>query len=79
MSDEITLPDAARRIYEMFGERAPTYRMLCDRALSGRVPAYRGRNRTWMIRSSELERVLVQFGLPVRRAALARPSGGRAA
>jgi hypothetical protein len=69
--DEITLSDAAKRLYQMFGERAPSYRQLCDRAMDGRVPAFK-RGRTWMLKLTDLERVATRFDLrPFRRAVLA--------
>ena len=81
MADELTLVDTAKRLFEAFGERSPSYRQLLDRVQSGRLPAFRAPSRAWMIRATDLERVAVAFDLrPTRLTALnARIIGGRAA
>jgi hypothetical protein len=68
--ENLGLAEVAGRLFQQFGERAPSYRQLVDLVSSGRTPARRVGHR-WMIREADIERVAVAFGLRPRRVPLA--------
>jgi hypothetical protein len=73
--ENLGLAEVAGRLFAQFGERAPSYRQLCDMVASGRTPARKVGAR-WMLREADLERVAVAFGLRPRPA-LINPSAPR--
>ena len=74
--ENLGLAEVAGRLFQQFGERAPSYRQLCDLVASGRTPARKVGAR-WMVHEADVERVAVAFGLRPRPAALVRPAVSR--
>ena len=67
--ENLGLAEVASRLFQQFGERAPSYRQLCDLVSSGRTPARKVGAR-WMVREADVERIAVALGLRPRPAML---------